>query len=342
MKNRVVFPDGGFIEASKIKCSPLFKIGRNSCIIADEIEIEDGVTIGEDTQIHARFVHVGFQTIIEERCKVFSEDSFVMGEQGFLGHDSKILVPVFKIGDYVRINNHAFINGLKPITLGDYVWVGQNGILNGLETLTIGNGVGIGTYSSIWTHGGFGELLEGCTLYKIAPVVIEDDVWLVGSYNVVSPGVRIGRRAVVMTGSVVTRDIPPNRCFSGNPAKDITDKFQPYRQLTLEEKWTMLRGFIDEFVATNFGTKSNVIEDGWLVNTHEGLAKIIYRERVFDTDINPDELCLIFTQDNQTQNLTGHTTIFDVSTKLYTKCRTALEVQVIKALLYSKARFYPR
>lgn len=337
-----VFPEGGRIEAQQISCPPSVKIGRGSSIIANEVAIEDGVVIGEGTQIRAQSVRLGFETVIEDRCIITTAERFVMGEQGFVGHDTKILIPVFETGEYVRINNHAFINGVKAITLGHYVWLGQNGILNGLDSLIIGNGVGIGTYSSIWTHGGFGELLEGCTLHKIAPVVIEDDVWFVGSYNVVSPGVRIGRRAVIMTGSVVTRDIPPDRCFSGNPAKDITDKLQPYRQLTLDEKWNMLLGFVDEFVASEYGAKSQTIESGWAIDTPAGAAKIIYRERIVDADIDPDALCLIFTRDNQSVCQTGRTTTFDVSTKLYTKCRTALEVQLIKALLYSKARFYPK
>jgi galactoside O-acetyltransferase len=50
------------------------------------------------------------------------------------------------------------------------------------------------------------------------PVVIEDNVWI-GSKVVILPGVRIGSRAVIGAGSVVTKDIPPRCVAAGNPAR---------------------------------------------------------------------------------------------------------------------------
>jgi acetyltransferase-like isoleucine patch superfamily enzyme len=116
------------------------------------------------------------------------------------------------------LHNHLLVNGYKPCNLGHNVWIRQNCILNSTDRLTIGNGVGIGTYSCVWTHGFFGELIGGCTIFKIAPVLIEDDVWLIGSFNVISPGITIGKRSVILTGSVVTKDVPPYACVAGNPA----------------------------------------------------------------------------------------------------------------------------
>jgi acetyltransferase-like isoleucine patch superfamily enzyme len=50
------------------------------------------------------------------------------------------------------------------------------------------------------------------------PVTIEDDVWI-GPNATVLKGVRIGARAVVQPGSVVTRDVHPDVCVGGNPAR---------------------------------------------------------------------------------------------------------------------------
>jgi maltose O-acetyltransferase len=50
------------------------------------------------------------------------------------------------------------------------------------------------------------------------PVVIEDHVWI-GSKALILPGVRIGSRAVIGAGSVVTKDIPPQCVAAGNPAR---------------------------------------------------------------------------------------------------------------------------
>jgi len=58
--------------------------------------------------------------------------------------------------------------------------------------------------------------LEG----HIAPIVLEDNVWL-GARVIVLKGVHIGRDAVVAAGSVVTRAVPPGAVVAGNPARQV-------------------------------------------------------------------------------------------------------------------------
>jgi maltose O-acetyltransferase len=53
-----------------------------------------------------------------------------------------------------------------------------------------------------------------------APVEIGDDVWI-GGGAIVCPGVRIGARAVIGAGSVVTRDVPQSVLAAGNPCRVI-------------------------------------------------------------------------------------------------------------------------
>jgi maltose O-acetyltransferase len=54
------------------------------------------------------------------------------------------------------------------------------------------------------------------------PIEIGSDVW-VGGGAIVLPGVRIGSKAVIGAGSVVTRDIPPGVFAAGNPCRVIRD-----------------------------------------------------------------------------------------------------------------------
>ena len=54
------------------------------------------------------------------------------------------------------------------------------------------------------------------------PVEIGADVW-VGGGAIILPGVRIGARAVIGAGSVVTRDIPEAVFAAGNPCRVIRD-----------------------------------------------------------------------------------------------------------------------
>ena len=55
---------------------------------------------------------------------------------------------------------------------------------------------------------------------KVAPVIIEDEVWI-GEGAAILKGVRIGKRAVVGTNAVVTKDVPPYTVVGGVPAKVI-------------------------------------------------------------------------------------------------------------------------
>lgn len=50
------------------------------------------------------------------------------------------------------------------------------------------------------------------------PITIGDDCWL-GGGAIVCPGVRIGDRAIVGAGAVVTRDVPADTVVAGNPAR---------------------------------------------------------------------------------------------------------------------------
>jgi len=52
------------------------------------------------------------------------------------------------------------------------------------------------------------------------PVEIGSDVW-VGGGAIILPGVRIGSRAVIGAGSVVTRDVPDGAFAAGNPCRVI-------------------------------------------------------------------------------------------------------------------------
>lgn len=54
------------------------------------------------------------------------------------------------------------------------------------------------------------------------PITIGSDVW-VGGGAILCPGVRIGDRAVIGAGSVVTRDIPPGVFAAGNPCRVVRE-----------------------------------------------------------------------------------------------------------------------
>lgn len=56
--------------------------------------------------------------------------------------------------------------------------------------------------------------------------VVGNDVWL-GYRAMIMPGVQIGDGAIIATGSLVTRDVPPYAIVGGNPAEVIRYRFPP-------------------------------------------------------------------------------------------------------------------
>jgi maltose O-acetyltransferase len=58
------------------------------------------------------------------------------------------------------------------------------------------------------------------------PVDIGADVWI-GGGAIILPGVRIGNRAVIGAGSVVTRDVPEGMFAAGNPCRAIRPATDP-------------------------------------------------------------------------------------------------------------------
>jgi maltose O-acetyltransferase len=60
--------------------------------------------------------------------------------------------------------------------------------------------------------------LQGFKEYS--PVRIEDDVWI-GARAIILPGLTIGRGAIIGSGAVVTKDVPPYAICAGNPAQII-------------------------------------------------------------------------------------------------------------------------
>ena len=57
---------------------------------------------------------------------------------------------------------------------------------------------------------------------KTKRILIENNVF-VGTRSLILKGVHIGENSVVGAGSVVTKSIPPNEIWAGNPAKKVGD-----------------------------------------------------------------------------------------------------------------------
>jgi len=107
------------------------------------------------------------------------------------------------------------------ITFGEKVFLNFNCVILDVATVTIGSRVMLGPSVQLYaaTHPLIAkERSSGRELGK--PIVIGDDVWL-GGGSIVCPGVRIGARAVIGAGSVVTKDIAAGMLAVGNPCRVV-------------------------------------------------------------------------------------------------------------------------
>jgi len=160
-------------------------------------------------------------------------------------------VPVF--GKHLRLSDVPYIMNDGQITLGDHVSIGKhNSWFVGIQyqgarekaKLIIGSNVSInfGSYISVANEVRIGNnvlIAEQVMIFDnnshpidpeerrqrqllsaadVAPVIIEDDVWI-GTSSIILKGVTVGEGAVVAAGSVVTKSVPPFTLVGGNPAQ---------------------------------------------------------------------------------------------------------------------------
>lgn len=333
------------VEADSTDLAPDATIGPGSVLRGRHIRLAPGVQIGAGVTIEAERIALGHHTRIADHCTLRGLRSPArtvdIGDRSFIGESSAVLVPEFTLGDYVAIHNHLLCNGYEPCIIGHNAWVGQNCVLNSTAPLTIGNNVGVGAYSSIYTHAFHGELLEGCQVATTAPVTIEDDAWLVGGYNVISPGVRVGARSMVLTSAVVSSDVPPGHTVGGTPARDMTDRLRPYRHVSVREKLNLMAGFVDDFVA-HAETPARRIENGYLLSPESREDYFVVVVADVRTSELPSGPGIVYAADGgDPAAVEDSVSVFDLTTKRYTKRRTAHEAEIVTFMNGYRARFVP-
>lgn len=248
-------------------------INADEVIIGDGVVVEAGVVI---TGKHGRANRV------------------VLGDHCFIGHETRIITPEFRLGDYSRLNMHGFCHGELPLQIGRNCWIGGNCVLDSMGGLDIDDNVGIGAHSQLWTHIQFGDVVEGSRFFSRKYMHVGKDAWLVG-HCIVSP-VSVGERSMAMVGSVITRDMEPNHIYAGVPAQDMTEKLgTQFEPRTVEQKAAKLQELMDEFLGKN--------------PQYAGQLRVV----------------------KSPQECAAGVSCFDVSRRVYTRTRSEAEVAFLKA-----------
>jgi acetyltransferase-like isoleucine patch superfamily enzyme len=135
-----------------------------------------------------------------------------------LGSGSRVLAyvrvaPGVAIGRNCVVHDHAVLIG--EVTLEDDVAVHTGAQL--LGRIRVEQGVTVGAGAVVGWESRSGEEVD-----PAANEIVVHRFASIGPNVTVSPGVAIGRQAVVQPGSVVTQNVPANAVVSGNPATIVS------------------------------------------------------------------------------------------------------------------------
>jgi acetyltransferase-like isoleucine patch superfamily enzyme len=130
-------------------------------------------------------------------------------------------------GDVVLAEGVSIVGTVVPVELvtytvgrieiGNHTFINYGSSIAARASVQIGSYCHLGHYTFIMDNDQH-DVIRHTELPQSDPVIIEDHVWI-GSKAVILPGVRIGSRAVIGAGSIVTKDIPPRCVAAGNPAR---------------------------------------------------------------------------------------------------------------------------
>ena len=126
-----------------------------------------------------------------------------------LGPNHPVIISTRRAGAMLTVGDDFGMTGGslvcdERISIGDRVWVGANAVICDTD------------FHPLDPETRRTRPLDGST----APVEIADDVFI-GMNALILKGVRIGERAVIGAGSVVSRGVPSGAIVAGNPARVI-------------------------------------------------------------------------------------------------------------------------
>lgn len=140
----------------------------------------------------------------------------------------------YEFGEDITINSKETVNPIGGgrtvfqtidggrIILGNHVGL-SHAILCSREEILIEDNVLIGGETKIFDHD-FHSLLYKHRIEEKDTHVVSRKIWIkegafIGAHAIILKGVTIGKHSVIGAGAVVTKDVPDNEIWAGNPAR---------------------------------------------------------------------------------------------------------------------------
>lgn len=136
-----------------------------------------------------------------------------------------------KCGEGINVHQNVYFGQGHNIEIGSYSHLGVNCSLASRGGVVIGNYVLMGpdililTGKHIFTDIDVPILQQGMEYEKVE---IGNDVWI-GARVIILPGVKIGDKSIIGSGSVVTSDVAPGDIVGGVPARQIRNRLRESR-----------------------------------------------------------------------------------------------------------------
>lgn len=156
------------------------------------------------------------------------------------------------LGKYVAILSGATVD---KVDISDFSYISNDSVIINVKIgkfCSIGPRVQIGlaphpskvfvsTYPAFYSNNNTGcplALREDKIFDDATPkTILANDIWI-GANAIIPGGIRIGTGAIVATGAVVVKDVPPYAIVGGNPAEIIRYRFSgDLINILLESKW---------------------------------------------------------------------------------------------------------
>lgn len=178
------------------------KLGKNS-------KIDKFVIIGKPSKAKTnKLTKIGKNAIIRSHSVLYEGN--IIGDNFQAGH-GVLIRENNKIGHNVSVGSHSIVE--HNVIIGNNVRIHSNVFIPEFSTLKDNCWIGPGV---TLTNAKYPN--SPLTKQQLKGSIIESSA-IIGANSTILPGITIGRKSLVGAGTVVTKNIPPEKIVSGNPGK---------------------------------------------------------------------------------------------------------------------------